>query len=277
VDTVKPFGRCCAALILAIAGLARAHLEARGYYEVSTHHYQVLTTHSLQLAEEVAGRLEVLFSGYSRLFRPGKSEHLRYTVRILRDKKEFEAYCEAHGIRGARNAGAIFVPDEKEIISYYRGKKSRMFASLYHECFHQFLHSQLEEIPIWFDEGLATYYQTAWVDPVGGGVRFGKKEECLAEIAQHAHLRGTYVPLRALIRMDRRTFYGPKRALHYAEAWSFCYFLLTAENGRYSGLLRRYFSILQKEGDLEKANRLVFSDKLLDELTPGWIDYTRRL
>ena len=249
---------------------------AEEYYTFSSRHYDILTTHSPQLASEIAERLEVVFGSYTILFQSDEVSQVRFTVRVFRDRSEFLNFARASGIQGAESAGAIFSPRNREILSFYRGRKSEMFASLYHECFHQFIHHFLAYVPVWFDEGLAMCYETAQVDVARGVVQFGKKQEAFAEVIQHAHLAGNYPHLGTLVRMDHETFYKRGAVLNYADAWSFCYFLMTSEGGRYSGYSFEYFQVLRKEGPAA-ANEKVFPDAVLTALEPEWIAYTKRL
>jgi hypothetical protein len=93
-----------------------------------------------------------------------------------------------------------------------------------------------------------------------------------------ARLRDRLVPLRDLFRMSREEFYSGDVGTHYAQAWSFIYFLVSYSSRdkvlekRVKNFYRDYFWELHKGTDPAEAADIVFKEVKFDTLEEAWIE-----
>lgn len=102
---------------------------------------------------------------------------------------------------------------------------------LFHELTHIYVNYYLKLPPLWLDEGLAEYFETA--EPLrSGGVEVTGMNRVDLGPLQAAIGRGALVPLKTLVALGPRDL--PRWTdLHYNEAWSFVHFLRHGRGGAY--------------------------------------------
>ena len=83
------------------------------------------------------------------------------------------------------------------------------------------------ELPVWLDEGLATYLELA--PDERGRLATGTVRKDLLETLSAAEKEGTTYPIRTLLGATRRGFVGENARAHYAQAWALASFIM---NGR---------------------------------------------
>src|SRR5690606_38874256 len=96
---------------------------------------------------------------------------------------------------------------------------------LLHEGAHQLLHELTgrRNLPVWFDEGLATFFQAWDVHlPVEESLAQQRRKGYALDVLEAAWREDRLVPLGRLIRLDWAAWsadgFGPGTDLHYAEA-----------------------------------------------------------
>jgi hypothetical protein len=171
--------------------------------------YLLISDHRLDKPAEMGQELESL---HRRLQRDLKIAPLNATLRIYIFEKHstFSRYVRRHIpylTRADVHRDALFL---------LRNGKPHVFAvrtdelmeNLRHEFVHVYLNTAVPGVPIWLDEGLAQYYETACED--------GRNERALAMLDEA--LRGRWSPdLARLERIVNMSEMGPRE---YAEAWS---------------------------------------------------------
>ena len=170
------------------------------------------------------------------------------------------------GLRGFFSLGI------KAMASYGSGDELRRV--LAHEGTHQFITlvtKLTHQPPLWFHEGLATYFETASWEK--GKLTLGAlNRERLSALAPMCS-EGRFAPMIPLRHLLAAREFTP---LHYAEAWSFVYFLLRAEDGRNADVLNRYFILIQQREDPVKAFAKAFRAPL-DKVEKAWRTYVDQL
>jgi tetratricopeptide (TPR) repeat protein len=120
---------------------------------------------------------------------------------------------------------------------------------IYHEFFHFFLHNNFEDIPLWFDEGMAQCYATFRLD--GGRVVIGGPiPEKIAWLRTH--------PLLPLSRLQAITFDSPeyheegRQETFYSQSWAMVHYLLWGP-ARQAGGGAAFLHDLKRGGSLQGA------------------------
>lgn len=204
-----------------------AYRTPSSWSEYKTEHYTLRTSAKREQARELADFMELVHKTYSALLIKGAPPKPPKHGNIILLFANREAFLKA-GM--PPSVGALYRPSTGELIGYYHPVTMKPFFA--HEGMHQFTDLTLPNfkemaVPMWFTEGIA--------DCIGNSVeREGRLYMCSLSgvIASmrlptvHQAIReNQHVPLAKLLAMDREAFYADA-GLCYAEAWSFCHFLM---------------------------------------------------
>ena len=138
--------------------------------------------------------------------------------------------------RGAYTADA-------EVVLHDLGRTDTLFLTA-HEGWHQYTQSVFREsLPIWLEEGIATYMEGHRFDSEAGVATFmpWRNLERYGELRARAR-RGGLIPLEEIVDRSPQSFLenGSNRLLtYYAQVWALTQFLVHGENGRYRAGLER--------------------------------------
>jgi len=119
----------------------------------------------------------------------------------------------------------------------------RTVATIVHEATHQMafncgLHRRYSDVPIWFSEGIATFFETPDLSSSKGWRNVGSVNRVqLAQFRDYARRRPPD-SLETLVSTDRRFRDPPRIADAYGEAWTLTYFLLKQRSKQYADYLR---------------------------------------
>ncbi len=207
-------------------------------------------------------------------------------VRVCKDQAEYSSYGGPGGSAG------YWSPSAKELVLYDDrkvGGKGDTWIVLNHEGFHQYIYYLYGKLSphSWYNEGTGDYYSGFQRQKAGGKFKLEKNSWRKEEIAQ-AIQQGHTVPLKELVKMDQRAYYssnekyGTDIGIHYAQGWSFIYFLRTGKaahakgwNPAWDNILATYFKVLGSTEDLEQAVNQAFDGVDWDALEQAWKDYTK--
>ena len=238
-------------------------------------HYVVLTPLGGFWARKVGLRMDGIFKEYEKRLVFKEKVTDRFVVKVFRSREEYSA----HG--GMPGSAAYFCSGTRELVAYRQPSEDQLFECLYHEGMHQFLHFHVPNPPIWFDEGLAQYFETARPKFVSSGEEpsydVGRVKRGALDYFRRSLGRGSTVPLRSLIAMSRAEFYGSRRSLCYAEAWALTHFLVESEDRRLKQLWFDYFFAVRDGTAQEEVNRKVFGRVNLEQLEKTLKKYVERL
>ncbi len=126
---------------------------------------------------------------------------------------------------------------------------------MYHEYFHYFVHNNLDfNLPVWFDEGLAEYYEAFQVDK--NKVKIGLPVE------GHIYFLRTHplIPLYQLFRINHSSSAyneGERRGVFYAQSWALMHMILSNEELR--SRLDEFVRYLEEEKTVVKAISRAFA------------------
>jgi len=230
-----------------------------------TRHYRIHTDLPAKEARDVPRFLEEMFASYARVFRYRDKGSGNLDVYVFKDRASFISFGRAHGLPGLTKSQGLFVPELNLMVCFGRGDD--LVQVLAHEGTHQFITlvtKPTNRPPLWFHEGLASYFETVKWDR--GKLIVGEVNRRYLAVLSQARQRGALIPLEQLLQAQSVT------PLYYAEAWSFVHFLLNGLGGRNADVLNRYFVLIQKGEDPVEAFTEAFRAPL-DKVQKAWVEY----
>ncbi len=142
--------------------------------------------------------------------------------------------------------------------------------TLVHEMFHALVEPDFDDIPTWFNEGVASLYECCCVEKerlVGGmNWRFPRLKRAID--------RNELVPLCELVATSTYEFYGPGSDLHYAEARYFCMYL------QKFGVLEKFYKEFRDNYKKDPTGRKFLEEILgkdLDKAEKDWVKWAKTL
>jgi hypothetical protein len=142
-------------------------------------------------------------------------------VYVFDEEGAYEAYCRRYEGGACPSPYGFYVAGERRAVA----NVGRGPGVLVHELMHALVHDDFPGVPTWFDEGLASLYETPRFDGTGG-VHGGPNERdaWLREALDTPLGRREAGPAR-LWGMGGRDFRQEHERMHYASARSFCRWL----------------------------------------------------
>jgi hypothetical protein len=186
---------------------------------VSSDHFVLYTERSFPTYRYYLNRLEDTYAGLSRAFFSGV-EVPRVEVLLLSDEDYVARFRpETAGVFTVSTSapGGLLVLRE----SPHRVVVHEVAA---HELVHRFIEARYPSMPVWLNEGIASYLETIRVE--GGEVQVGR----LSALIDGFKL-SDLMPLRALALADHQTFHGKDEKAMYHSATEFVRFLLRPDAG----------------------------------------------
>ena len=176
---------------------------------------------------KVAARLEQFREGMSRLLRAKLDSTIPINVVVFKSQDAYKPF-------GPPGTAGYFKPspDVNYIALDADLRGEYPFDTIFHEYVHFLVNNNLENVPVWFNEGLAEYYSTFTVAKDNQKVAIGMP------ISNHVlYLRQEkLIPLETLFAVDRRSpLYNEsdKRGVFYAESWVLLHYLMHGNDGQH--------------------------------------------
>ncbi|MHC4661314.1 MAG: tetratricopeptide repeat protein [Planctomycetota bacterium] len=242
-------------------------------YNHETKHYVIHTNISKSYAEEVGEQVEIAYKMYCKVFKRSQSGE-KFHVHVFQSKQDFQAKTGA-----PQYAGGFFHGSLKHL--YYPRTNDLAWTNnvLYHEGFHQFLDSVVSTVPIWFNEGHATFFGPSQY------ITDGKKKQMKLVVNKmrlttiKRAMSGRQAPsLDDLLLSGGPEWRDPqKMGIYYASAWSFVYFCWMYENGKYAKILQKFLSGCKKGDGGLKLIKKAFGSTNISQVQGEWYSYVKGL
>ncbi len=210
-----------------LATLGRALVKASSgpswtrVHEYESPHYHVFSDIDIGTCRKAAKTLEEAYNVYQGTLKRVARDGRRFRVYLFRGRDGFVTYMKDLGALGApvhMNVAGVYSPLLKQLLIWNLPNREMMLRTVRHEGLHQYLDRFLPRIPVWFNEGLAEYYEHA--HRVGGRIYFGRPRRDYVEF-----LTGQPpVPLADFLTLSPREFYRGG-ARNYAQAWALVHML----------------------------------------------------
>jgi len=232
-------------------------LAPKDWYVIRTKHYVCISNSLRDRLKELAHRLEMIFFEYRKFFKCTTDIEETYTVKMFKNRREFQEYASEHGVEGF--AAAYFSYKDKELVlydSFSVGMGLKAFSAVYHEAAHQFIcHHLGKDVPIWLHEAVAQYFEYAAYNR--GRFAVGAKDFKKVQPVQNALMNDEKLYIDRMLKMTRNEFYSGNVSLNYATAYCFLYFLLDYDKSTMK-LLADFVKELKDTGNAEKAFQASF-------------------
>jgi len=225
------------------------------------------------VVKEIKDALEEILAQYTAIFKFTPKE--KFKVKFLNNMRSYEDQGGDPSHPGYFNPGSGYLVIRE--MEFYH-----LIPTVYHEAFHQYLQAYLPkgtEIPTWFNEGLAMYYegiqrnkQTKQLDPKLIDYRkiIGTRDAIMTRTA---------IPLEKLIDATHNDFHHKENEdLHYSQSFGFVYFLMQGMGGK---PVMQYAAELKKSTDktsvpaVALANEKIFGKgrKNMKAIERRWKEY----
>ncbi len=210
-------------LLLMIATLGSA-TPAQEWATARSPHFVVATDAGEKQAREIAARFEALRHIFEKLL---SSEKLNSPVPLqilaFRNSKGFSQVGPTKDGKPETGVVGVFqTGGDMNFIAIDLSTESG-FPIVFHEYAHSVLHANYRHLPLWFDEGLAKYYETIKIDK--GHVQIGASPKYLDTFLYHRGL----MPVVELFGITNESkIYGEnseRRQLFYDESWVVVHYL----------------------------------------------------
>ena len=138
------------------------------------------------------------------------------------------------------------------------GEKEDTYGTIFHEYVHFLLDTNFgkSEVPPWFNEGLAEYYQTFQIKE-DQKVYLGNLQDNHLLLLQQNKL----IPLKDFFQIDNYSLHqngNHSRSIFYAQAWALIHYLIQANNGANAGNMNKFLALVMNKVEPEKAFQQIF-------------------
>lgn len=203
---------------------------------------------------QVATRLEQFRDVFTKVFGKMKfTSPVPTTVVVFKNDGAYKPF-------NPRNDAGYFQPGSD--VNYItlslerHNEEDDPFRVIFHEYVHLLVNNTLTNVPVWFNEGLAEYYSTFYVDDQ-------RKAFIGKIISNHVlYLREQkMIPLSTLFAVDHRSPYyneGNKRGVFYAESWALVHYLIQGNEGKRLPQLGTYLGLLGAGVPVDDAFKRAF-------------------
>ncbi len=244
-------------------GAERENLPWEKARKMETEHFIVKTNLSNDALNDICFLLEVAYLKWHDFFGfPDPKQKLR--VALCKNKAEFgEIHRKLIGINSPLTSSGVFIPrrdpankSRKDwLVAYYNPRGGVRIVM--HEGTHYAValvgraaRLTFENPPKWLDEGLATYFESSWVDD----------SKLVTNVVNHARLsvvkrsldQGNYIKLKRFINL---AYIEYSSYSYYAQGWSLVYFLINGQEGKYKPGFKKYIDAWKKKKIIVKAHR----------------------
>jgi tetratricopeptide (TPR) repeat protein len=150
----------------------------------------------------------------------GGQQFERFEVYLFAGESGYQEYNKHILGSAVPHTAGLYSPVLKQLLIWNLPKREDMARTIQHEGFHQYLDRAMDDPPVWFNEGMAEFWETAQRE--NGALQGGQvRKDHIATI-----LRGKQqlLPLREFVYGSRADFYRFAQ-LRYAQGWALVHFL----------------------------------------------------
>lgn len=255
-------------------GRPKVQIELATYKDSPSFEIEFESVIPRSTVKQVAEALEEALGQYIQVFKFKPKEKLK--VRFFDNPNTYEQ-------EGGKPSTAGFFSPGTECLYLQQMPFYQLIPVAYHEALHQYLHFYVGkgvEIPTWFNEGMATYYE---------GIKKSKETKKLdyklidnrkLKLVQEKITTRTAIPLEKLIDAPYDAFHDKadpqKETLHYHQSFSVIYFLMQAKMGK---PVLQFTEELRKSKNPKTAEEKLFGKdrKNLKTLEAQWKAYVAQV
>ncbi len=239
-------------------------------------HYIVHSETSQEQAKKLLMHVEAVHNYYTKFF-PSVKKEIKYQVYQFESFASFADYAiESGELPPHPGIGGLFHPVLKHLLIRGDREENEMLGTLYHEGLHQYLDYFLDDVPIWFNEGLATFFEASYFTQRGlkvGVLNKGRLRGLEAAFAGKVP-NASVMDMKDMMLADHKTFqggFGNQTLVNYSHVWSMMYYFIMNKQ-MMQNYLKPYFNLLVEGKTREEAYEAVFAGKI-NEIQSSWREY----
>ncbi len=234
-------------------------------FQSESDHFVILSNESQEFTEKQAEFMEGVFKLYTGVLKVRKKPREKFRIVFFKGETDLQQFGAPSHCLG------FYWPKDKTLYTCKHRKPETTRMVLLHEGFHQFIDRVAGTVPLWFNEGLAQYFETAEITKkrLKAGAR-GLRLSNLKWLLRQE--RDRYLEEFVQLTDEEFTKRG-RRAENYSHAWGFCHFLLhwpSPTRPKYRIHLLRYFQLLCRNQDPQQAFTLAFAKLDWNEVQTRW-------
>ncbi|HXH70402.1 MAG TPA: tetratricopeptide repeat protein, partial [Pyrinomonadaceae bacterium] len=243
------------ALFFIVFGFSPASVSAKDQWlRVRSKNFNLVGNASEKDIRKVATKLEQFRETFRQIFnQTNLNSSIPTNVVVFKSKSAYKPFLpkRADGKADTGIAGYFQPGDDANYITIStEGEDADTYGTIFHEYVHFIVNTNFgkSEVPTWFNEGLAEYYQT-----------FAIEEDQKAKLglpqSQHLYLlqQTKLIPLETLFKISNYALHqngNHSRSIFYAEAWALIHYLV--QSGKTEGL-GKFLTLSLKDVPSEKA------------------------
>ena len=264
------------AIVVAFGPSAWAGPSDSRLRRLSSRHYTIHTNLAQSDAIVYGRHMDIVYDQYERRFRIfGQRDGERMNLYLLRNQQDYLSFLSSIGVNAINTGGIFFIrPDIKGLATWTQGKpRSKTFAVLQHEGFHQFANRSIgAHLPIWANEGLAQFFEDGII--VRTKMTLGLRNAQRIESVKKAIKFGTAFDFDRMLNMTDAQWHeivaagGQSASLLYDQAWSMTYYMVRTKKKRQDAFLQ-YLLLISKHRNATEAFASVFGQDS-SQFREGW-------
>jgi hypothetical protein len=172
------------------------------------------------------------------------------TLQLFETVEELERAHRGRYRRDFANLGGFYDVGERLVALPAGGRLDGRLEPLLHEATHLVFDVSRKgrtSLPLWLEEGLATYFGASRLDAPGGAV-IGGADPVLRHVAAAAEASGELPSIGELLSADPARFRGEENRVFYAASHALVAFLMDGDGGAHREGFRRYFEDVRRIG-----------------------------
>jgi len=256
---------CCGIALFASKELRSSPVPAdkpETWIEAATPHFTVMSDDGEKTARRIAQQFEQIRILYSKALSPNLRLDPGIPIVIIAARNEkslSQIIPEYWAQKGHTHPPGLFLPgEEKNYIALRTDEQGEFpYLTVYHEYVHLILNLNYQHLPLWLNEGYATFLGSATILPKSG--RLGQPNESELNALHQTKI----LPLDVLFRVGLDSPYyneAEKTNVFYAESWALVHYLMTDPARQKDKQLSKYIALIENGNDPVDAAKLAFGD-----------------
>ena len=232
------------------------------WVEIATPHFTVMSNDGEKTARRVGQQFEQIRVLYSKAL----SRNLRLDpgipiviIAAKNEKSLSQIIPEYWSQKGHTHPAGLFLPGaEKNYIALRTDVEDEFpYLTVYHEYVHLIVNLNFQHIPLWLNEGYATFLGSATLLSKSG--KLGQPNGSELEVLQQTKI----LPLDVLFRVGPDSPYyneAEKTNVFYAESWALVHYLMTDASKQKGAQIGKYISLMENGEDPVDSAKAAFGD-----------------
>lgn len=233
------------------------------WQKITTNNFTLIGNGNDKKIKKVGIKLEQFREAIQRIdANLSADSHIPTTVIVFKDNESFHRFKPVNSngeitdwVAGYFQAGI----DVNYIALSFESKNADAFQTIFHEYTHNLIDTNYgrKNVPTWFGEGLAEYYDQFKVQN-DQTVKFGGRNESHLTVLRD----NDFIPLEKFFNTDYETLRLQSQAganVYYAQAWALMHYFIRGEKGKRKPQLDKFIGLLIGKKDLKESFKESFN------------------